>query len=154
MTDRTRPIRTVERKRTRFKFLEADRAISAGILLRIKHLDRFFVRRDLLYADYAATVTQGGFNGVGQSGADIITHYEPVDHRLNRVSLIAIQFGHIVNRHHLAINPHTHKALFTNRFKNLLMTPLASTNQRGEENKFGRWRQCDQNIDNLLGTLF
>ncbi len=101
--------------------------VRAGVVLGKKN---FFPVNDI-HQGKATGEGGGGFDGIGEAGADLRLNHQPVHHNLDGVFFVLIQLDGLGEVVEVPIHPHPDVTGAAGGFKLLLVLPLAAADGGG-----------------------
>ena len=152
----TGPERGVEGERPRLQLVGVD-----GVVVGARHLlgelqlaagvlDR---KVDEVEDDQAVGQTQRGLHRVGEPALGRRLHRQPVDDHLDRVLLLLVELGRVVEGVGLAVDPDPREAVGLELPEELDVLPLAAADHRGQHLEAATLLEREHAVDDLLRRL-
>ncbi len=131
--------RVVEGKQLGFQLADRMAAMGAG---EARGEDHLLARLVIHGRDQGDAVGQleGGLEGLGQALLQIAAHLEAIHHHVDRVLLLFVQLGQLVQFMQRAVDPRADKALRTQLFKHRQVLALALADDRGQQHQLAALR--------------
>src|SRR5579872_5211683 len=150
---RTSAVGRVEREHPRGQLFEREPALQTGELFGEAQL-LFFAARLLRERDQQPLgELERGLDRIGQPLAYVRLDDEPVDHDLDRVLALLVEFDLLAQVADLAVDADAGVAVFDRLLEQLLILAFASAHHRREDLQTGAFRQRRDLVDDLLGAL-
>ena len=138
--------RAVERKRLRRQLGQADAAVGAGARLAVGALARLTLDRD---QDRATADLHRRLDRVGQAGPLARVDADAVDHDLDRVFLLLVEGGDVLQPLDEAVDAHAREAGLARLFEHLAKLALAVLRLARHQRRARLGRQGQQLVDDL-----
>ncbi len=147
--------RGVERERPRLELLEGEPVPMAGQVLaeRALPVGVGVVEVHELQHDEAAGQAEGGLHRVGEAATRLRLDGESVDDHLDRVLLLLLEDGDVVEPQHDPVDPHPGVALGHELAEEVGVLALALAHHRRQDLEPGSGGQLEHLVDDLLRRL-
>src|SRR5207302_3522182 len=103
--------------------------------------------------DETTALTQRRFNRIGQSLANIRANNQTIDHQIDLMLLVTVQWDIFFQAQNLAVYSHAHKSRLTKAFKELLIGPNSSLDERRHDLDLCACREFEYLFNDLLSRL-
>ena len=146
--------RVIEGEHTRLQLAEGHTVLLAGVTLRKGHLLFLLPVAGYRHNEQAPlSCRQRRLHRIGQTGADSVTHDQPVHNDLHIVLPVLIQhnlLGQVIQR---PIDAHADIPLFLCVRQNLFVHTLLGTHHGGQHQETGSLRQRENLVNDLIHAL-
>ena len=149
----TGAVRVVEREHPGAQFFEADGAVGAGELLTLQGLADGLVGQLLPNTNDALGQFEAGLDGVRQPSSNALLDHEPVDHDVDVVFDVPLEFDGLVETVELAVHPDPDESLAFDVLEGALVRALPLADDRRQELDAGAFGQREDAVDDGLGRL-
>ena len=113
----------------------------------------FFPAVAAQHKQFAASLVQGEFHGIGQAAAQIRFLHQTVHHQFDGVLALGVDDRKLLHGVHDAVHAHPDKALLAQLFQPFRVRPLLMLHQRGEDLEAFALRHVQKGGDDLIAGL-